>query len=198
MSQPSRRVTPSGRWYAFAGALAAIGIVAAVAIGVLGFVRMSDRVDNFQRVEIPGSADVRITETGGYTVYFEYPSASSQVPEGSVNVQLADPDGAPVSLRDYDSELTYAFGGHEGRAGFSFDAARPGTYHLVTQGDSAVTAAVGRGIGTSMVTTILLAFGVAGAGVLAGLIMLIVVAIKRGSSKRRLAVAQGWGRYPQP
>ncbi|WP_280369794.1 hypothetical protein [Nocardia wallacei] len=197
MSQPHssapERVTPSGRWYALAALLVVAGIAGAVVVALVGFVHMSDRVDGFQRVQVPGSADVRIAETGGYTVYFEYPNASSRVFRGNVNVQLLGPDGASVPLADYSSALTYGFGGHEGRAGFSFDAARPGTYHVVTQGDSGVTAAIGRGIGTSLASTIILALGIGAAGVVLGVVVLIVVAVKRGSSKRRIAAAGGWG-----
>ncbi|WP_460695900.1 hypothetical protein [Nocardia thraciensis] len=196
MGAPSRQpVTPSGRWYVFAALLAAAGIVGGIVIGMVGFMQMSDKVDGFHRIEVPGSADIQLNETGGYTVYFEYPAASSRGPEGNVNVRLSGPDGEPIALQDYTSDLTYSVSGREGRSGFSFDATRTGTYHLVTQGDSSVTAAVGRGIGSSIVTALLLGFGVVGAGVLAGVIMLIVVAVKRGSSKRRLA-AQGWGAYP--
>ncbi|MBF6171477.1 hypothetical protein [Nocardia blacklockiae] len=200
MAQPAepavpQGITPSGRWYVLAAALAVAGIVGAMVIGVTSFVRLSDRVDGFQRVPIPGSSDVRIGDTGGYTMYFEYPNASAVAFRGSVNVRLLGPDGASIPLEDYSSALTYNFGGHEGRAGFSFDAPRPGTYHVVTQGDSGVTAAIGRGIGGSIGATVLLALGVGAAGVILGLVVLIVVAVRRGSSKRRIAAAAGWS-YP--
>lgn len=206
MSQPHpsavpgapERVGPSGRWYALGALLVVAGIAGAVAVAVIGFAHMSDKVDGFQRVPVPGSADVRITETGGYTVYFEYPNASSRMFQGNVNVRLLGPDGASVPLEDYSSALTYGFGGHEGRAGFSFDAARPGTYHVVTQGDSGVTAAIGRGIGTSLASSIFLALGVGAMGVVLGLVTVIVVAVKRGSSRRRIAAAGRWAYRPGP
>ncbi|WP_280373951.1 hypothetical protein [Nocardia wallacei] len=209
MSQPHssampgvpERVIPSGRWYALGALLVVAGIAGAVVVALVGFVRMSDRVDGFQRVPVPGSADVQITETGGYTVYFEYPNASSRVFQGNVNVRLLGPDGTSVPLEDYSSALTYGLGGHEGRAGFSFDAARPGTYHLVTQGDSGVTAAIGRGIGGSLASTILLALGIGAAGVVLGLVVFIVVAVKRGAAKRRIGAGGGgggWARAPPP
>ncbi|WP_024800463.1 hypothetical protein [Nocardia sp. BMG51109] len=190
------RITPSTGWYVFAALLVVAGIAGAVAIGVTGLLRSSNTVDDFQRVSIPGSGDVHLTETGGHTVYFEYPGATADVFEGGVNVRLIDPDGGTVALRDYSSSLTYDLGGHEGRAGFSFDAPAPGTYHLVTQGDSGVTAAVGSGIGGSLGTTVVLALGVGVAGVALGIIVFIVVLVRRGASRRRLGPAFGRGGPP--
>ncbi|WP_338769541.1 hypothetical protein V7968_05780 [Nocardia vulneris] len=97
----------------------------------------------------------------------------------------------------YDSDVTYSFGKREGRAALSFDAAVPGTYQVAIQGDpgTSATAAIGRGFGTSFVGTLLGGIALGVVGLLLGLAVIIVVAVKRSGSKRRAASGLTGG-YP--
>ncbi|AFU06054.1 hypothetical protein [Nocardia brasiliensis] len=196
--QAAPRVTPSGWWFALGALLIALGVLGGAALAVGSFTQVSGRVDDFQRIEVPGSGAVQLSETGGYTVYFEYSGASEAIFGGEVNVRIADPGGAPVQLRRYDSDVTYSFGKREGRAALSFDAAVPGTYQVTIQGDpgTSATAAIGRGLGTSFVGTLLGGIALGVGGLLLGLAVVIVVAVKRSGSKRRAAASGFTGGYP--
>lgn len=183
-----QRITPSGWWFAFGGLLIAIGVLGGLGLGIFGITQASGKIDDFQRIPVPGSGDVQLTETGGYTVYFEGLA-------GRVNVVITDPAGSAVPLNKYDATVTYSFGKHSGEAAFSFEVKQPGTYHVTTKGDSGGTAAVGRGLGDSFVFQLFAAFGIGGGGLILGLVVIIVVAVKRSGSKRRAALADGGG-YP--
>ncbi|MFC9435587.1 hypothetical protein [Nocardia sp. NPDC057030] len=182
-----QRITPSVWWFAFGGLLIAIGVFGGLGLGIFGITQTAGKIDDFQRVAVPGSGDVRLTETGGYTVYFEGLS-------GRVNIVITDPGGSAVPLTKYDAAVNYSFGKHSGEAAFSFEAKQPGTYHLTTKGDSGGAVAVGRGLGDSFVFQLFAAFGIGGGGLILGLVVIIVVAVKRSGSKRR--AAQAGGGYP--
>ncbi|WP_063052759.1 hypothetical protein [Nocardia arthritidis] len=184
----SPAITPSGRWFALGGALIALGIIGGIALGAFGFLQTSGRIDDFQRVGVPGSDVVKLAESGGYTVYFEYAGASSEGASGTVDLRVLDPHGKRVELRKYDASITYSFGSHEGRAGFSFEAAEPGGYRVTTAGSSEVTVAVGQGLGSSFVGTLLGALALGFGGVVLGVLVIVVVAVKRSASKRNAAV----------
>ncbi|MGO4616167.1 hypothetical protein AB4305_17975 [Nocardia sp. 2YAB30] len=189
-----QRITPSGRWFVLGGALIALGVIGGIVLGVVGFLHASGRIDDFQRVKVPGSGMVNLTEAGGYTVYLEYPGASSDSAKSSVSLRVTDPGGGHVALERYGANVTYSFGKHEGRTGFSFEARRPGAYRVTTAGDSEVTVAIGQGLGSSFVGALLGALGLGFGGVILGVLVIVVVAVKRSGSKRRAAVAAGW--YP--
>ncbi len=195
MGSPTpQAITPSGRWFVLGGALIALGIIGGIVLGAVGFLQTSGRIDDFQRVRVPGSGVVNLAESGGYTVYLEYAGASSRGTSGTVNLRVLDPAGKHVDLRKYDASVTYSFGKHEGRAGFSFDAVEPGAYRVTTAGSSEVTVAVGRGLGSSFVGTLLGALALGFGGVVLGVLVIVVVAVKRSASKR--SAAAGW--FPPP
>ncbi|WP_174567693.1 hypothetical protein [Nocardia altamirensis] len=195
--QAPQRITPSGWWFVVGALLIVGGLVGGIVLGVLGFVGMSGKVDDLQRVPVPGSGAVQLTETGGYTVNFEYPGASEHGFPGRITTSITDPSGAAVPLQDYSANVTYTFGKHEGRAAFSFTANTPGTYRVTTTGGPA-TAAIGRGFGTSLAGSLVGAFALGFGGLVLGVIALIVVGVKRGRSKRRSTAPAGWtGGYPQ-
>ncbi|MGK8511368.1 hypothetical protein ACRS5S_26200 [Nocardia asiatica] len=183
-SPTPQQITPSARWFVLGGALIALGIIGGVVLGAFGFLQTSGRIDDFQRVKVPGSGVVNLTESGGYTVYFEYPEASSRGTSGTVNLRVLDPGGKHVDLQKYDASVTYSFGKHEGRAGFSFQAAEPGAYRVTTAGSSEVTVAIGQGLGSSFVGTLLGALALGFGGVVLGVLVIVVVAVKRSASKR--------------
>ncbi|MEU2040290.1 hypothetical protein [Nocardia niwae] len=190
-SPGTQPITPSGRWFALGGALIGVGIIGGIILGAFGFLQTSGRIDDFQRIKVPGSGVVNLAESGGYTVYLEYSGAASQGPSGTVDLRVLDPDGKHAELRKYDATVTYSFGSHEGRAGFSFDAAKPGAYRVTTAGSSEVTVAIGQGLGSSFVGTLLGALALGFGGVVLGVLVIVVVAVKRSASKRDAA-----GRVP--
>jgi len=114
-TQPIR---PSRLWYWVAGAAGAAAVVW-FALGLfLGFRSVNGQVEGFQRVPIPGQAELSFAEPGGYTLYFEGLAAADEhatIPP--FNVSLAPVDGGDrVSIRPYGGSVTYSLGRHTGRA----------------------------------------------------------------------------------
>jgi hypothetical protein len=57
-----------------AGILAVLGLTAAFVWGAVGTITALDRVDDFDRVTIPGSMTVFVTDPGTKVVYYESPA----------------------------------------------------------------------------------------------------------------------------
>ncbi|WP_067532508.1 hypothetical protein [Nocardia crassostreae] len=178
----ARRVTPSRWWFAVGVLLSIAGVLGGVGVGVAGLMRFSSTIDDFQRVAVPGLGTVELRESGGYTVYFEYPGADT---DGTVRVLLTDPRGAEVPLRDYGSSMEYSIGVHDGRAVFSFEAEQAGEYRVTTQGPSGIAVAIGPGLGSSFVTGLLAALGMGFVGLFGGIVVLIVTTVKRDRNTKR-------------
>lgn len=168
-------IRPKARWYWIGGGIIALGVIAAIAFGVLGFIGIADKVDDFARVS-PGSDTVRIDSTGEYVIYSETGSFF-------VSVEVVSPDGDPVPTSRYLTDLNYSFGGNSGNAVATFDADDTGRYTITTDSD----VAIGTSIAGDLVRTILIPFVIGGLGFLIGLIVIIVTAVKRSGSKKRLA-----------
>lgn len=201
---------PNGWWYVVAAGLAIGGIVIAVVIGVRAAVTYSDRIDGFERVDVPG-VDTVLLESGGHTIYHEYAGAGDEFGfSPSVSVSVAAPDGSAVELDDYTGSFTYGTTDHEGEALFTFDAEEPGDYTVRVEGESGSEIAVGRGLASGLFAGIAGALVAGFGGVVAGIIIAIVVAVKRSGARtrRQLALVRGgwappgtpgaWPSGPQP
>ena len=185
-------VRPPVWWFVVAGGLALAGIAGAVALWVTGVMRLTDRVDDFSRIGVPGSGEVTIDDPGGYSIYHEYAGAYSDRYESPPGVTVTDPAGNDVDLRPYTSSVTYDFGGHEGEGIYTFDVEQTGTYHVETTGNSTSTVAVGRGIGRGLVSSIVGGFVIGAIGVIGGIVLAIVTGVRRGRSRRMINAAR-WG-----
>ncbi len=130
-------IRPARLWYWVAGA-ALVAAVVWLALGLfLGFRSLSRQVEGFQRVPIPGQAEVSLAEPGGYTVYFEGLGASDeQIPMPRFRLSLTTVAGEEVPVRPYGGAATYGFGGHSGRAVATFQIEEPGRFLLQTEGES--------------------------------------------------------------
>jgi hypothetical protein len=178
-------VRPSGWWFGAAAAVGVIGVAVAVVIFVRTIVGWADRIDDFQRVDVPGQGTVSLDGTGGYTIYHEYPGADERFFGPDVgDLTLTAPDGSDVQLRDYTSNVTYHNGGREGVALFSFTAEEPGDYVLSADAEGS-TLAVGRGLGRGIVSGIMRGIVVGLVSVAVAIVMAIVVAVRRGNDRRR-------------
>jgi hypothetical protein len=195
-------------WYWVAGAAGAAAVVW-FALGLfLGFRSVNGQVEGFQRVPIPGQAELSFAEPGGYTLYFEGLAAADEhatIPP--FNVSLAPVDGGDrVSIRPYGGSVTYSLGRHTGRAVGTFQIEEPGRFQLRTEGESQgiqASLAVGPSVGPALGRLVVLP--VAGALILfvAGAGLAAVVAVRRGRARRPLpASAAGtgadWGQGPEP
>ena len=172
---PNTDIRPKARWFWIGGGIMVLGIVGAIAFGILSFIGISNKVDDFARVS-PGSDTVRIDSTGEYVIYAE---------DGSffASVEVISPDGEPVPTSRYLTGLEYNFNGRSGQAVATFDADDTGRYTVFTDTD----VAIGTSIAGDLLRTILIPFAIVGLAILIGLIVIIVTAVKRSGSKKRAA-----------
>jgi hypothetical protein len=203
-AQPIR---PVRFWYWVAGA-AVVAAVLWLALSLfVGFRSLSRQVEGFQRVPIPGQAEVSFAEPGGYTVYFEGVGASDeQVPIPPFRFSLTTVGGAEVSIRPYGGSATYGLAGHSGRAVATFQIEEPGRFLLQTEGESQggqASLAVGRSVGPGIFGVVSGAIAGALILVLAGAVLAVVVAVRRNRARRLVpaSAAQpvtGWGQGTGP
>jgi len=198
-AQPIR---PVRLWYWVAGA-AGVAAVLWLALSLfVGFRSLSRQVEGFQRVPIPGQAEVSLAEPGGYTVYFEGLGASDeQLPVSPFRFSLTTVGGEEVSIRAYGGSATYGLGGHSGRAVATFQIEEPGTFLLQTEGEpqgGQANLAVGRSVGPGIFRVVSLAIVGTLVFLLAGAVLAVVVAVRRGRARRMLPApaaqpVTGWG-----
>lgn len=202
---------PKGAVGIWIGVLLIIGgIILGIVLVVAGARSLINGFDDLERVPIDGGGIVRIEDPGTQTIYAERPSSqggssfSTNTFSGfgpNVAVRVIGPDGVDVPVSTGGATETYTFDGREGVSIGTFDAATDGEYRIVTRnqdGASGVgrytTIAVGTGLELSGIGAIL--GGVFGGGlvVLIGIVVVIIFAVRRSRSKKRLA--QGSGPYP--
>ena len=145
----------AGYW--IGGALVVAAIVGAIAYGLLSFRSIDRSVDDFVRVAAPGSRTVEL-EDRKYVVYFEGPGAE----EGRVPpVQVAIADASTerrLPIAEYEDELTYSLGGHEGTAQGTVTPPRAGRYVVTARTSRGVPARLGVALGPSLAGRVLRAF----------------------------------------
>ncbi len=206
----SSRVTPRGVWYLLPVALLLAGAVAGIVVLVSGIAAYSDTIDNFGRVPLNGEGTVTFAKSGSYTAYFE-PEGGIDGPsyvEPAVYLKMTKQDtGKPVPFTTYNSESTYTSGEHEGRAINTFRITEPGTYVLRSTGQGSGQVAVGRSPFGKVARGAVFGAALGLAGFVPALILTIVLAVKRGRSKRAMrpaplagtgygAPGYGYGRPP--
>jgi hypothetical protein len=171
-------------WYAVAAGL----IVPGVALMVMGFGQLSSAVEEMRRVVMPGKLEI-VLPAGRTTLYGERRS----IVDGKVyrtealefRCRALDLEGRAVPLAPAPA-VAYTVGGYEGSADIDLDIPAPGTYVVECEGPSPFVLAVGQGIGTWIV---LMIAGAVPAGL--GMLVALVVLIKRTRQKRRAARAAG-------
>ncbi|MFB7722442.1 hypothetical protein [Nocardia sp. NPDC056100] len=149
----------------------------------MSVVRMNDQVNQFQRVAVPGSGDLRL-EAGDYRIYFEYVGDGTAAdPSFDAAVRLTDPAARPVDLRAANG-TSYQMGSHNGQSEFTFHADEAGVYRLTAQGSPNVTVAVGGNLITSIMRTILVPLALGFGGFIAGIAIIVTVVIRGARSQR--------------
>lgn len=196
------RIRPGAGWFVFGGILMAVAVIGSIGIMAVSAVNVFSKVDDFERVGVPGQGPVEITSTGSYTIYHEFRGADDVRSPSSVDdLELVSPSGATVPLQRYDGTISYATGNREGVALRSFRAEETGTYQLSSESLTG-TLAVGEGLGSGLVAAVVFGIVFGLAFFVAGLVIIIVTAVRRGKSKRamgpRLPPPGGWGPPPPP
>jgi hypothetical protein len=166
----SRPIRPSRRWYWAAGGALAAGLIC-IALAAAGLFSLNRQIKDFQRVTVPGGAEVTFAQPGGYVLYLETPGqccsfsadsgGSAPFSSWSMNVALLpDGGGRPVSVNSWRGVIeSYGVAGHEGQAAMYFTIGQRGRYVLIVKNAvprSITNIAVGRGIGHGVVWLLLL------------------------------------------
>jgi hypothetical protein len=198
--RPSR---PSRLWYWVAGAAVAGSVVWLVLGFVLWLRSASEQVETFQRVPIPGRAEVSFDEAGGYTVYFEGLGADDEtatLPAFRVSITPVG-GGAEVPVRPHGGSELYNMAELSGRAIGTFEIEEPGRFLVQTAGEpQAVPAnvAIGRGVTRTLFLTLpgfLILF-------LGGVAMAVIVAVRRsrvrGPQPASATLAGAWAQGTAP
>jgi hypothetical protein len=147
-------IRPSRGWYGLAAALLVLA-VAFVGLAIVSFASLFSQVDSFQRVKVPGQAQLSFGSGGGYLLYFEGPGMSSLRRTGELRVQIQSAAGAEIPISQEHGRLeTYNLGGHSGQAVASVTIPRPGRYEIsagLATGPAPTDIAVGKGLGGSII-----------------------------------------------
>ena len=179
------------------------GIIFGIVLVVSGARSLVDGFDDLVRVPINGGGIVRIEQTGSQTVYAERPAvgSGSSFSTGTtfsgygpnVAIRIIGPDGSDVSFNASGPTETYTMDGREGVKVGSFYAATTGEYRVVSRAQDNngnwQRIAVGDAIELSGIGAIL--GGIFGGGlvVLIGVVLVIIFAVRRSRSKKRIAQA---------
>ena len=217
------RIRPSRLWYVVASLLLA-GAVTCLVLGAASFVDLNRQIQDFQRVSVPGQAQVTFSHPGEYVLYVEGPghccsfhTGGGQAPFARWSMQAAmqPAGGGPlVSVSTWRGAIdSYAVTGHQGQTAMYFTIRHPGKYVLSTRDvtpQSIADLAVGRRIGSVFIPIVLILAAMVALGP-AGLIVGGVTAFRRRGRRNRppppwtgLPVLgpgpglTGWGQIPTP
>jgi len=200
VSSPSEKVKPSGVSYLIPLLVFLVGAVVGVALIVGGAKSYNDTINGFGRVPLNGQGVVSFSKTGNFTAYLEQPGIDDTVFTPPVSLQMTKVDsGKPVVFRDYSGSGEYSNGGHDGAAINTFEIEEEGDYTLVTSGSGTGEVAVGRSPFGRLKTGIISGILAGGGGFVLAIILAILLAVRRGRSKRQLRAAHfGDGGYGAP
>ena len=185
------RPGPSWAWYLVPAGLVVAAVVGGIVLMVVGVVRFDERIDDLQRVDIPGTGTVTFLDDGGYTAYYEIPSREwdedFEPPTLSIDVEPIDP-APPVRVGDYDTSFTYDNGGRHGEAVATLRIPEPGRYEITVvdvseRGDDDAQLAVGHSVGDSILAGFLYGGGAMAAGVFVAGMLVLLIALRRIKAK---------------
>jgi len=185
---------PSGWWFVFAG------LVGATVLGLFIyflFTGIFGLTDGLTQVVVPGKAELKLVETGGYTIFHEYRSRVKGktytwgVSLTGLTCHLTAPSGDEVPLRPASVNSTYSINERAGTAVLEFTIAEPGVYQFSAaysdgRAEPEGVLAIGHGFVSKLVTLILtcIATLVFGEGIAVAIVVVTIV-------RRRRAAAEG-------
>jgi hypothetical protein len=148
---PPAKLPPTRVWYwvALVVFLAGAGWLGG------GLYLLSEQIDSFQRVALPGEGEVSLDHSGGYVIYYEGPGASEgNVPSFTVNVTPLSDSAAVQNLEAYGGGLNYSFGSRAGRAILTLQVASPGRFLIEARDAPAMPGGSSLAIGSSVAGSI--------------------------------------------
>jgi hypothetical protein len=190
----SRKPSTLGYWIAVALVVAGFigGGVLAVATGIGAY----DRLTDLPRATVPGDMTVEITETGDQLVYY---LGDADTTWRDLGLEVSGPDGRPVTVTSYlpslhiASVVTHDDELHWGAEDWddhqvvvaTFDADTTGAYTVTTAGsaEDGAELAVGENLVRPVVILMLVAGGVALAGLAGGVTLFVVTGARRSRAR---------------
>jgi hypothetical protein len=222
----STRIRPSGWWYLPAILVLAGGVIGGITLMVVGFVNLSRLVDDFARIEVvegEGSERLVFDRAGRFVLYYEFESdidgagfsgADADLPAVlEATVRGPGTEGPLLLVRDERNDFSFSFSGN---AGISFASVRipeAGTYDVEIESSerSPFVVSVGPSVFGQLRGALLGGLALLGAGVVLGVLAIVVLAVKRGRRKRERELARPpswpgggygyaapWGTAPAP
>jgi hypothetical protein len=158
---------------------------------------MADRVDALERVSAVDGGTVEL-DAGHKYVYYDNGTSTTEIGP-LAQITITDPAGNPVELNDINGEQTYSADGSSGLGILQFDAPSDGTYTVSVEGASETTSGellIGENIFAAAKTSLIIFVGVGSAGFIIAVIITIIIAVKRGKSKRGMRQGYGGGGWP--
>lgn len=115
--------------------VAATGLVVCLIWAATALLDQVQEPAHFTRAAVPGQLQVVLTQPGPHVIYHEVARGQGATPSLPViALEVSDPDGAPVPVERYLSDLRYDHEEALGTAVALFSAPRTGTY-VVTASD---------------------------------------------------------------
>jgi hypothetical protein len=180
-------------------ALAAMVFLAGLGFFVLMLWKgLTGTMSKLQQVVAPGKAEITLSESGDYTIFYEHESvignrvySTGEDVSGLECVLVSKPLGTPVELSRSTVDATYSFGGRSGKSVFDFHIDRPGVYELASRyppgrEGPVIVLAVGHGVTMGILTTVFAALGIFFGSIALSLGILVYTLVKRHNAKQRL------------
>jgi hypothetical protein len=177
--------SPSTVWYSVAGILLVLGVVAGVAIGILGYLDALDEYDTFPRLAAPGATEVVVDDPGDLVIYHQ----GSALPGlAELGLSVTGPSGA-VGVEPYETTLIFETGDGRARALASFDAVDTGTYRVEAQGTASGHLTVGPSWAWVALPAVFGGLAIAGVSIIAGAAIWLTTIIRRSNATARASRA---------
>jgi hypothetical protein len=176
---PRRGHMPSRAWYWVAVAILVLGVSLGVAWGVVSTVRTHDHARALPRTHAPGTLEVRVDDGASRLIYFE---GDGRPDVAALGLTVTAPDGSAVPVEPYKTIMDYDVAGWIGSPIASFATPVEGTYTVSAQGSYGQGAvSVGDDFLRTQAIDIVGALAVAMASFVVGVVLAIVVWVKRSS-----------------
>jgi hypothetical protein len=204
------KIKPGKVWYVIGALVLAVGIIGGVVLGVVGVVRFMNTVEDFGRFRVVdgrGEATVTFEKPGEYAIYYESKSkvcedltAGSDCTKTTVRADGNPPQlditisrgGTNLEVDESNADFDYDFGGdYAGTEIATVDVDEPGEYAITveTRREGEFVIAIGKGVLSSLLPWIIGAGALVVAGLVLGVITIVVTAVKRSRRKRDAALA---------
>lgn len=183
-AMPVMKKRRGGVMMAVGGVLMVVGLIVVVIAAVVGVWSIGSFGSGMQGLTIPGSAMVTLPEAGTYYIYHERGGPNDAPLPVGAGVTITMADGTRLPAQQTSMDMTYAYGGREGRAVWLFEAPRPGSATITATampGAPKADLTVGRGVMGMIGGIFGMVCGLIGGGLLglAGLVFLIIGIVRR-------------------